>query len=91
MTTITNTDTATIERTNKLKLTWGIICLVAPTALILLSIILYSIVQFVAGDSLSTVRTISNVILFLTGAVAVMTWLPGIIVGIILLATRRKV
>lgn len=91
MTTITNTDTATIERTNKLKLTWGIICLVAPTALILLSIILYAIVQFVAGDSLSTVRTISNVILFLTGAVAVMTWLPGIIVGIILLATRRKV
>lgn len=91
MTTITNTDTATIERTNKLKLTWGIICLVAPTALILLSIILSAIVQFVAGDSLSTVRTISNVILFLTGAVAVMTWLPGIIVGIILLATRRKV
>ncbi|MDQ5932168.1 MAG: hypothetical protein WBK76_01360 [Candidatus Saccharimonadales bacterium] len=37
------------------------------------------------------VRTIINVILFLTGALVVITWLPGIIVGIILLATRKPI
>jgi uncharacterized membrane protein len=37
------------------------------------------------------VRTIINVILFLVGALVVITWLPGIIVGIILLASRKPV
>jgi len=35
-------------------------------------------------------RTIVNIIIFLVGAVATITWLPGIIIGIILLATSKK-
>ena len=99
-------NTATIQKTNKLKTTWGIICLVAPTALVVVSIIAYAILNFIAGsqeaaqvasDSLfaeagpSPLHTIGNVLLFLVGAIAVMTWLPGIIIGIILLATRTRV
>lgn len=99
-------NTATIQKTNKLKTTWGIICLVAPTALVIVSVLAYVILNLIAGsqetahvasDSLfseagpSPLRTIGNVILFAVGAIAVMTWLPGIIVGIILLATRNKV
>ena len=99
-------NTAATQRTNKLKTTWGIICLVAPTALVVVSIIAYAILNFIAGsqeaarvasDSLLTdatpspLHTIGNVLLFLVGAIAVMTWLPGIIIGIILLATRKRV
>ncbi len=66
----------------------------------------YAILNFIAGsqeaaqvasDSLfaeagpSPLHTIGNVLLFLVGAIAVMTWLPGIIIGIILLSTRQKV
>ncbi len=35
-------------------------------------------------------KVILNVTLFLVGAVATLTWLPGIIGGIILLATRTR-
>ena len=99
-------DIVSIQKANKLKTTWGIICQVAPTALVIVSILAYAILNFIAGsqettqlasDSLfaetgpSPLRTIGNVLLFLVGAIAVMTWLPGIIIGIILLATRRKV
>lgn len=103
---VTALDITRIQKTNKLKTTWGIICLIAPTALIIVSVLVYAILNFIAGsqettpiasDSLfadtrpSPLHTISNVLLFLVGAVSVMTWLPGIIVGIILLATRQKV
>ena len=99
-------DIVSIQKANKLKTTWGIICLVAPTALVIVSILAYAILNFIAGsqesaqvasDSLfaettpSPLHTIGNVLLFLVGAIAVMTWLPGIIIGIILLATRTRV
>ncbi len=99
-----NNVTAT-QRTNKLKTTWGIICLVAPTALVVVSIIAYAILNFIAGsqeaaqvasDSLfaeagpSPLHTIGNVLLFLVGTIAAISWLPGIIIGIILLATRQR-
>ncbi len=97
---------ASIQKANKLKTTWGIICLVAPTALVIVSILAYAVINFIAGsqetaqvasDSLfseagaSPLRTIGNVILFAVGAITVVTWLPGIIIGIILLTTRQKV
>ena len=90
---------AAIRRSNKLKLTWGLICLIAPTALIIFSIIIYAIFNFVfssldsssGGSYGSTSDTIVNVLLFLMSSLAVLTWLPGIIVGIILLATRKSV
>jgi hypothetical protein len=91
-----------IRRSNKKKLIWGLVCLIAPTALLIITIIGYAIINFVTGsfsssnqDSTfaqpSTVHTIGNVIIFIIGAISTLTWLPGIIGGIILLATRKKV
>ena len=87
---------AAIRRSNKLKLTWGLICLIAPTALIIFSIIIYAIFNFVfssldSASGASSPNAIVNILLFLVGGLAVLTWLPGIIVGIILLATRKSV
>lgn len=74
----------------------AILLLIGPSALIILAIIIAAVSNFVfsataptTGDALypddNPVRTIVNVIVFLMGAVTVITWLPGIIIGIILL------
>ncbi|MBC7512116.1 hypothetical protein H7142_00430 [Candidatus Saccharibacteria bacterium] len=113
----------TVKKANKRKLIWGLICLIGPTALIVISLLLYAVINFIIATSApevaecppagvdsiamgacasegkdqalfekpSPVSTISNVVLFLVGAISVLTWLPGIIVGIILLATRKPV
>lgn len=90
-----------IARNNKLKLIWGLICLLGPTALIILAILLYALINFTINTSVpdtgsadlfaepSPAQTIGNIVLFLTGAIAVLSWLPGIVVGIVLLATRK--
>lgn len=91
-----------IRRSNKKKLIWGLVCLIAPTALLIIGIIGYAILNFVAGSdsssasgelygSSSPLKTVMNVVLFLIGATAILTWLPGIIGGIVLLATRKKI
>lgn len=91
------TATTLTHRANKLKLIWGLVCLIAPTAIIVLSILVYAVVNFVTASSgasyyeASSGRTIVNIVLFGLNAIAVLTWLPGIIVGIILLATRKQV
>jgi len=91
-----------VSKKSKTQLTWALICLIGPTALIIISILLYAIVNFIVGSTAqpspsdadlfvqqSPVHTISNIVLFVVGAISVATWLPGIIVGIILLATRK--
>ncbi len=78
---------------SRIKIVWGIICLVGPLALIVISVLLYAIISFITGGSQSdesVARTISNVILFIVGAFSAATILPGIIVGIILLATSKN-
>lgn len=78
---------------NRKKIVWGVVCLVGPLALVVVSLLLYAIVNFVVGSSgteQSIVTTITNILLFLVGAVSVVTMLPGLIVGIILLATSRN-
>lgn len=97
---------------SKKRFIWALICLIGPTALIIVSIFIYAIVNFAfssammpadpsgiacTDDPLAGVcapetpmfKTILNTIMFLVGAIATLTWLPGIIVGIILLATRK--
>jgi ABC-type Na+ efflux pump permease subunit len=76
--------------------------LIAPTVLIIATFLLYSIVNFILnptmqlpadGEPLAPTPvgiTIANVILFLLGALGVFAWLPGIIVGIVLLVTAKK-
>ena len=85
---------AAIRKSNQTKLIWGLICLIAPTALLIVSILLYAVFNFVSGGYNSSggmVTTIINIIMFLAGAISVLTWLPGIVAGIVLLATRQKV
>lgn len=83
---------------NKKQLIWGLVCLLGPTALIVISLLLYATLNFIFGATAtngdlfgeqSPAKTIFNVVLFLIGAVSVITWLPGLIAGIILLATRK--
>lgn len=80
------------------------LCLmIIPTALIVASILLYAVVNFILGATApepsadgelfgeqSPVRTTLNVILFFIGSASVAAWLPAMITGIILLATRKK-
>lgn len=86
-------------KANKRKFIWGLVCLLGPTGLIILSIVAYAVLNFIAGSMSSEGelfgeipiwQTIANVVLFFTGAISVITWLPGIIGGIILLASRKK-
>ncbi len=94
-----------VQKTNKLKLIWGVVCLVGPTALLIISILLFALLSFIDstqtppsapseseslfGES-SPAHTITNVILYLVGAVSALTWLPGVIIGIILLTSRKR-
>lgn len=92
---VTPQDAAAIQKSNKQKLTWGLVCLIGPTVLLIGSLLLYAIINFIFSgsptDETGPLKTIINVILFLIGVVVTLTWLPGVIVGIILLATRKSV
>ncbi len=75
--------------------------LIAPTALFIVTFILFAVINLIFnqtmqlpadGEALAPtplIVTITNIILFLTGVVSVITWLPGIIIGIVLLATKK--
>lgn len=70
--------------------------LIGPTALIIGSIILYALVNLImsnAGqsDMSNTAASAINIILFVIGVISTTTWLPGLIIGIVLLATQKKV
>ena len=97
---LTPEQAAAVQRSNKKKLLWGLVCLIGPTALIVIAILGYAIANFVAGSVAPTAEgellpqpsagsTIVNVFLFLVGAVFALTWLPGIIIGTVLLAKRQ--
>ena len=80
-----------IRRNSKRKLIWGIVCLVGPSVLFVASIILYAAANLAYSiDVDSAVRSIITALLFFVGAITIITWLPGIIVGIILLVTRDR-
>ncbi|HEV7952222.1 MAG TPA: hypothetical protein VGO98_02505 [Candidatus Saccharimonadales bacterium] len=76
--------------------------LIGPTALIVGSLILHAIANFILSSTTpaptegemfgpqSPIQSVVNVILFAIGAISVITWLPGIIIGIILLTTQKK-
>ena len=75
--------------------------MIAPTALFVVTFILYAIANFIttatapepeAGQLFSNDGggvIIVNVLLFLAGVVSFLTWLPGLIIGIVLLATKK--
>ncbi len=93
--------TASVDptRRNKQKLVWALICLIGPTALLIATVLLYAVVNLIGGASgqhasafgqPSLAEQIVNIVLFLIGALVVLTWLPGVIIGIILLASRKR-
>lgn len=98
------TDIEQVQKTNRLKLTWGIICLTLPTVLFIITVVGYTVIEYfiiqqtanyAASDSLfpdrnPIIKTL-NIILRLSSIVSILAWLPGIITGIILLATRKRV
>ena len=45
-TTTGSPDIATIQKANKLKTTWALICLVSPTALLVITILVYAMMSF---------------------------------------------
>lgn len=78
----------------------ALLLMVGPTALLIVSIIGYALVNFLfsmttaSSDTLfaqpSTLQMLINVLLFVVGAIVVMTWLPGLVIGTVLLVTKKK-
>lgn len=76
------------NNTRKIVALW---LLIGPTALMIVSLILYAVINFAtAGSSNPAFSSVVNVILFLVGAISTLTWLPGVIIGIVLLTTQKK-
>lgn len=75
--------------------------LIAPTVLIIFTFAAFAILNWIFNPTMWPTPdtspfaptpigiTISNIILFITGVVGVITWLPGLIIGIVLLATKK--
>lgn len=79
----------------------GIILVAGPTALIALSLLLYAIANFIAASTTASnpddlfgeptpMSAFINIILFILGALGVIAWLPCLIIGIVLLASKKK-
>jgi len=77
--------------------------MIGPTALMIMTFLGYALINLAFATTTassvtesapfgeqSVVQTVANVLLFLVAAITFMTWLPGLIVGIVLLATPKK-
>jgi len=77
--------------------------MIGPTALMIVAFLGYALINLAFATTTAAtvtesapfgeqtvVQTIANVLLFLVGVVTFLTWLPGLIVGIVLLATPKK-
>jgi hypothetical protein len=76
--------------------------LIAPTVMIIFTFAAFAIINLIFNPTMWPTPdtelfaptpigiTISNVILFITGAVGIVSWLPGLILGTVLLATAKK-
>lgn len=67
--------------------------MIGPSALLLISIIGFAVANALLGIlgllGSNTLTVVINVTLYLIGSLAVITLLPGLIAGIILLATKK--
>lgn len=77
----------------------GIILLVAPTALIIITLVMYAVMNIAFASSgsngdlfrdRSPATSIMNIFLFIFGTIGFLSWLPALIIGIVLLATQKK-
>ena len=89
---------APVTHARKRTLVWGLILLIAPTVLIATSYVLYAIASSMtptpSPDSLFGTPPLAARILNATGlaisAIGVIAWLPGLVIGIVLLSKRKK-
>lgn len=89
------TQQAVVPPAKKRHVKLALLLMIGPSVLLIAAIILGAVSNFAfsnttpAGDGLypedNPARTVINVIIYLAGAVTIITWLPGIIIGIILL------
>lgn len=88
----------TVKKRNGRKIA-GIVLLIAPTAMIVVSIALYAVMNLLFNmstqstglfDAQPGIVTALNIVLFLLGGLGMLAWLPCLIVGIVLLATQKK-
>jgi len=94
------TPTTEVVKSNRKRTIAALWLMIGPTALIVISIIAYAVVNFLTLQAAPETdamfgeqpvgMTIMNIILFLVGAISVITWLPGLIIGIVLLATKKR-
>ncbi|MDN5819463.1 MAG: hypothetical protein L0H38_01800 [bacterium] len=77
-------------KVNKRKLTWGLICLIGPTIIFIVGIMMLAVASSLPETGDGTLKTNLNITVYVCTLIAILTWLPGIIVGVILLATRKK-
>lgn len=63
--------------------------LIGPSALFIGTIILYAITNLIFPET-ALLKTLMNIGMFFVGLISFLTWLPGIIIGIVLLTTKDK-
>jgi hypothetical protein len=89
------------ESHQKTRKRLALILIIGPTALFALAFIGAIVAKLVAGSAepasstdlfpqQSPLETIVNILFFLAGAIGILTWLPGLVIGIILLVKRSK-
>jgi hypothetical protein len=86
------------DQPRKAHKTLGLILLIGPSVLLFLAVLLYALSNLITASQPTATEdlfpqptplsTIINILLFLMGAIGVIAWLPGIIVGIILLNNK---
>jgi hypothetical protein len=90
----------TVAKSNRKRTILALWLMIGPTALIIVSVLGFALVNYITAQTApeagalfsepSAGPSAMNIILFIVGAVSVMAWLPGLIIGIILLATKKK-
>ncbi len=88
---------------NRQRLLWGIVCIIGPGLLFVLTILAYALINFITASNTpaaptesdlfvepSPGRTAANIVLYLVGTLSALAFIPGIIIGIILLTKRKK-
>jgi hypothetical protein len=67
--------------------------IIGPVGLLIATIVLYSLLNWLTGSSfdqtLHVLQVILNIVLFILGVLAALAILPGIIVGVILIVTKK--
>lgn len=70
------------------RIIWGLVLLIAPSALGILTLLMSFVVNYYIDLDDDTADSIVQIVFMLLNIIVSITWLPGVVVGIILLATK---